>query len=187
MKRILTLCVLFASVFAMQAKVELPPIFADNMVLQQNSTVNIWGYAKPKSKVSVACDWIAGKPTTVKADTEGVWIVPVAVPAASFNPHTVTIKSGKQVVTLKNILFGEVWLCAGQSNMEWPVRKTLDMKGQLEGKLNTNIRLLCTGRISAETPQRDIPVQEGKNTKWAVCNAEDLAQFSAVGYFLLTT
>lgn len=161
---------------------EIPSAIGDNMVLQQNSTVNIWGYAKPKSKVSVACDWIAGKPTTVKADAEGVWIVPVAVPAASFNPHTVTIKSGKQVVTLKNILFGEVWLCAGQSNMEWPVRKTLDMKGQLEGKLNTNIRLLCTGRISAETPQRDIPVQEGKNTKWAVCNAEDLAQFSAVGY-----
>lgn len=161
---------------------EIPSAIGDNMVLQQNSTVNIWGYAKPKSKVSVACDWIAGKPTTVKADAEGVWIVPVAVPAASFNPHTVTIKSGKQVVTLKNILFGEVWLCAGQSNMEWPVRKTLDMKSQLEGKLNTNIRLLCTGRISAETPQRDIPVQEGKNTKWAVCNAEDLAQFSAVGY-----
>ena len=161
---------------------EIPSAIGDNMVLQQNSTVNIWGYAKPKSKVSVACDWIAGKPTTVKADAEGVWIVPVAVPAASFDPHTVTIKSGKQVVTLKNILFGEVWLCAGQSNMEWPVRKTLDMKGQLEGALNTNIRLLCTGRISAETPQRDIPVQEGKNTKWAVCNAEDLAQFSAVGY-----
>ena len=161
---------------------EIPSAIGDNMVLQQNSTVNIWGYAKPKSKVSVACDWIAGKPTTVKADAEGVWIVPVAVPAASFDPHTITIKSGKQVVTLKNILFGEVWLCAGQSNMEWPVRKTLDMKGQLEGKLNTNIRLLCTGRISAETPQRDIPVQEGKNTKWAVCNAEDLAQFSAVGY-----
>ncbi len=161
---------------------EIPSAIGDNMVLQQNSTVNIWGYAKPKSKVSVACDWIAGKPTTVKADAEGVWIVPVAVPAASFDPHTVTIKSGKQVVTLKNILFGEVWLCAGQSNMEWPVRKTLDMKSQLEGELNTNIRLLCTGRISAETPQRDIPVQEGKNTKWAVCNAEDLAQFSAVGY-----
>ncbi len=161
---------------------EIPSAIGDNMVLQQNSTVNIWGYAKPKSKVSVACDWIAGKPTTVKADAEGVWIVPVAVPAASFDPHTVTIKAGKQVVTLKNILFGEVWLCAGQSNMEWPVRKTLDMKGQLEGELNTNIRLLCTGRISAETPQRDIPVQEGKNTKWAVCNAEDLAQFSAVGY-----
>ncbi len=161
---------------------EIPSAIGDNMVLQQNSTVNIWGYAKPKSKVSVACDWIAGKPTTVKADAEGVWIVPVAVPAASFDPHTVTIKSGKQVVTLKNILFGEVWLCAGQSNMEWPVRKALDMKSQLEGKLNTNIRLLCTGRISAETPQRDIPVQEGKNTKWAVCNAEDLAQFSAVGY-----
>jgi sialate O-acetylesterase len=66
--------------------------------------------------------------------------------------------------------------------MEWPVRKTLDMKKDLEGKMNTNIRLLCTGRIAKETPQRDIPVQEGKNTKWAVCNPKDLAEFSAVGY-----
>ena len=161
---------------------EIPSAIGDNMVLQQNSTVNIWGYAKPKAKVSVACDWIAGKPVSVKADAEGVWIVPVAVPAASFDPHTVTIKCGKEVVTLSNILFGEVWLCSGQSNMEWPVRKTLDMKKDLEGKMNTNIRLLCTGRIAKETPQRDIPVQEGKNTKWAVCNPKDLAEFSAVGY-----
>ena len=138
MKRILTLCVLFASVCAMQAKVELPPIFADNMVLQQNSTVNIWGYAKPKSKVAVSCDWIAGKPVTVKADAEGVWVVPVAVPAASFNPHTVTIKAGKEVRTLTNILFGEVWLCAGQSNMEWPVRKTLDTVSYTHLTLPTN-------------------------------------------------
>ena len=161
---------------------EIPSAIGDNMVLQQNSTVNIWGYAKPKAKVSVACDWIAGKPVSVKANAEGVWIVPVAVPAASFDPHTVTIKCGKEVVTLSNILFGEVWLCSGQSNMEWPVRKTLDMKKDLEGKMNTNIRLLCTGRIAKETPQRDIPVQEGKNTKWAVCNPKDLAEFSAVGY-----
>ena len=161
---------------------EIPSAIGDNMVLQQNTTVNIWGYAKPKAKVSVACDWIAGKPVTVKADAEGVWIVPVAVPAASFDPHSITIKCGKQVVTLNNILFGEVWLCAGQSNMEWPVRKTLDLKKDLEGEMNKNIRLLCTGRIAKDTPQRDIPQQEGKNTKWAVCNPQDLAEFSAVGY-----
>ncbi|MBQ9137752.1 MAG: hypothetical protein IJX65_03850 [Alistipes sp.] len=161
---------------------QIPSAIGDNMVLQQNSTVNIWGYAKPKSKVTVACDWLTGKPITVKADAEGVWIAPVAVPAASFDPHSVTIKNGKEVVTLNNILFGEVWLCAGQSNMEWPVRKTPDMKGDLNGEMNTAIRLLCTGRIEAETPQRDIPVQEGKNTKWAVCNPTDLAEFSAVGY-----
>ncbi|MBQ2423619.1 MAG: hypothetical protein II262_02355, partial [Alistipes sp.] len=161
---------------------EIPSAIGDNMVLQQNTTVNIWGYAKPKAKVSVACDWVAGKPVTVKADAQGVWIVPVAVPAASFDPHSITIKCGKQVVTLNNILFGEVWLCAGQSNMEWPVRKTLDLKKDLEGEMNKNIRLLCTGRIAKDTPQRDIPAQEGKNTKWAVCNPKDLAEFSAVGY-----
>ena len=160
---------------------EIPSAIGDNMVLQQNSTVNIWGYAKPKAKVTVTCSWI-GKGTSAKADAEGLWVVPVAVPKASFDPQTITIKCGKDIRTLSNILFGEVWLCSGQSNMEWPVKKTLDMKGELSGQMNTAIRLLCTGRISAETPQRDIPAQEGKNTKWAVCNPTDLAEFSAVGY-----
>ena len=173
---------LSAQEVSLPQSLEIPSAIGDNMVLQQNTTVNIWGYAKPKAKVSVACDWVAGKPVTVKADAEGVWIVPVAVPAASFDPHSITIKCGKQVVTLNNILFGEVWLCAGQSNMEWPVRKTLDLKKDLEGEMNKNIRLLCTGRIAKDTPQRDIPQQEGKNTKWAVCNPQDLAEFSAVGY-----
>ena len=97
------LCLAFnlsAQEVSLPQTLEIPSAIGDNMVLQQNSTVNIWGYAKPKAKVSVACDWIAGKPVQVKADAEGVWIVPVAVPAASFDPHTVTIKCGKQVVTL---------------------------------------------------------------------------------------
>ena len=162
-------------------QLELPSAVGDNMVLQQNSTVNIWGYAAPKSKVTVSCDWTKRSVKAV-ADTEGVWIAPVAVPAASFDEHTITIKSGKESITLKNILFGEVWLCSGQSNMEWPVRKTLDMKSEINGEMNTAIRLLCTGRIEAETPQRDIPAQKDKNTKWAVCNPADLAEFSAVGY-----
>lgn len=186
---LMVVAVAMLSVFNLSAQeqelpksLEIPSAIGDNMVLQQNSTVNIWGYAKPKTKVSVTCDWIAGKPIVVKADAEGVWIAPVAVPAASFDPHSVTIKAGKEVRTLSNILFGEVWLCSGQSNMEWPVRKTLDMQDDLKGEMNTNIRLLCTGRIATATPQRDIPQQEGKNTKWAVCNPTDLAEFSAVGY-----
>lgn len=164
------------------ASLEIPSAIGDNMVLQQNSTVNIWGYAAPKTKVQVSCDWLSGRPITAKADSQGVWIAPVAVPAASFTPHTITIKAGKEQITLENILFGEVWLCAGQSNMEWSVKNTLDMKAELNGEMNNSIRLLCTGRISTDTPQRDIPAQKDKNTKWAVCNPKDLAEFSAVGY-----
>ena len=81
MKRILTLCILFASVFAMQAKVELPPIFADNMVLQQQTDAALWGKAKPESKVTITTSWSKAK-TVVSADAEGKWFARVATPAA---------------------------------------------------------------------------------------------------------
>ena len=163
----------------------LPSVVSDNMVLQQNALVNIWGWAKPKAKVAVTVDWNATKLAT-KADKEGYWCVQVQTPAASFDSHTVTIVAGKESRTLGNILIGEVWLCAGQSNMEFKVRQTLDMKHLLEGEMNPYIRTYCTGRISAETPQNDVPEHDlgkgNRNTKWCECNPTDLAEFSAVGY-----
>ena len=160
----------------------LPSVVGSNMVLQHSSTVNIWGWAKPKAKVTISYDWVEGKPIKVKADAEGFWMTQVQTLAAGYTPHKITIKSGKDVKELTNILFGEVWLCSGQSNMEWQVRKTPDMKGDLEGELNPNIRLYNTGRIYAATPQNDIPVQKKHTPKWSVCNARDLKNFSAVGY-----
>ncbi len=160
----------------------LPSAIGSNMVLQQNATNYIWGYAKPKSKITVTVDWVA-TPFLTKADADGLWKVAVEVPAASYEPHTITIACGKKdTATLTNVLFGEVWLCSGQSNMEFRVDRTLDFKGDLEKDMNTNIRFLCTGRIASETPQYDIPQQEKYNTTWQVCNPEELAKFSAVAY-----
>ena len=167
---------------------KLPSVVSDNMVIQQNATTNIWGWAKPKAKVSVSADWLAdAKPTVVKADKEGFWIVPLQTPAASFVPHTITITAGKESRTLKNVLVGDVWLCSGQSNMEFKVKQTTDMLNALKGEMNQNIRLFNTGRISAETPQNDVPTHNDNkgnyNTpNWVVCNAEDLSVFSAVGF-----
>jgi sialate O-acetylesterase len=108
-------------------------------------------------------------------------------PAASFVPHTITITAGKESRTLKNVLVGDVWLCSGQSNMEFKVKQTTDMLNALKGEMNQNIRLFNTGRISAETPQNDVPTHNDNkgnyNTpNWVVCNAEDLSVFSAVGF-----
>ena len=163
----------------------LPSAVSDNMVLQQNALINIWGWAKPKAKVAVTVDWSATKLAT-KADKEGYWCVSVQTPAASYDPHSVTIVAGKESRTLNNILIGEVWLCSGQSNMEFKVRQTLDMKHLLEGEMNPYIRLYCTGRISHETPQNDVPAHDlgkgNRNHAWVECNPTDLAEFSAVGY-----
>ncbi len=178
--------ILFSAIMAVAQEkpqtLTLPSVVGSNMVLQHSTTVNIWGWAKPKAKVTVACDWVEGKPIKVKADAEGFWILPVQTLAAGYTPHAITIKSGKEVKELTNILFGEVWLCAGQSNMEWPVRKTPDMKEDLSGELNPNIRIYNTGRAYTATPQNDVPVQKRHVTKWSVCNARDLKNFSAIGY-----
>ncbi|MBR2351941.1 MAG: hypothetical protein IKA70_03260 [Alistipes sp.] len=162
---------------------KLPSVVGSDMVLQHSSTVNIWGWAKPKAKVKIQPSWVESKkPLQVKADENGFWKVEVQTLAAGYTPYTITIKAGKETKELTNIVFGEVWLCSGQSNMEWPVRKTPDMRGDLKKKMNTNIRLYCTGRISATTPQDDVPVQAKHTPHWAVCNAKDLATFSAVAY-----
>ena len=122
------------------------------------------------------------KPLKIKADAEGMWILPVQTPGASYDAHTITITAGKEVKVLTNILFGEVWLCAGQSNMEWSVKKTPHMKDELKNAANDKIRLYCTGRITASTPQTEVPAQREHKTQWDVCNAKSLANFSAVGY-----
>ena len=161
----------------------LPSVVGDNMVLQHSATVNIWGWAKPKATIKVDPSWDNNsKPIKVKADAEGFWILPVQTLAAGFDTHTITISCKKDVKELKNIVFGEVWLCSGQSNMEWLVRKTPDMKGDLKGELNTNIRLYSTGHTFAATPQNEVPVQKKHKAQWHVCNAKALANFSAVGY-----
>ena len=179
--------VLFSTIVAVAQEkpqtLTLPSAVGNNMVLQQSATVNIWGWAKPKSAVKVNPSWLnLKKPLKVKANAEGLWILPVQTPEASYKTHTITIKAGKEEKTLANILFGEVWLCAGQSNMEWAVRRDPEMKSCIKEEKNPYIRLYCTGRISAATPQTEVPAQKKFRAQWESCTAKSIARFSAVGY-----
>ena len=161
----------------------LPSVVGSNMVLQHSTTVNIWGWAKPKATVKIQASWInSKKPAKVKADENGLWIYPVQTLAASYDAHTITIKAGKEIKELSNILFGEVWLCSGQSNMEWPVRKDPDMKELAKTEKNPYLRLYCTGRIASATPQTEVPAQKKFKAQWSTCNAKAIGQFSAVGF-----
>ena len=118
-ERIITALVLLLSAYAMQAKVELPPIFADNMLLQQQTDAALWGKAKPQSKVTITTSWSKAK-TVVTADADGKWFARVATPVAG-GPYEIIFNDGDKV-TLKNVLIGEVWICSGQSNMEMPMK-----------------------------------------------------------------
>ena len=180
------IAMLFSAVVAVAQEtpqtLTLPSVVGSNMVLQHSTTVNIWGWAKPKASVKITTSWTGKKPLKVKADAEGFWILPIQTLAASYDAHTITIKAGKEVKELTNILFGEVWLCAGQSNMEWSVRKSPDMKDLVKTEKNPYLRLYCTGRISAATPQKEVPAQRKFRAAWATCNAKSIANFSAVAF-----
>ena len=104
---------------ALNAEVRLPSVLGDDMVLQRNSEVNLWGWAKPGKKVRVKTSWNR-KRYRVRVDADGKWLVKVHTGEAG-GPYTITISDGKKV-KLENILLGEVWICAGQSNMEMPVQ-----------------------------------------------------------------
>ena len=98
-------------------ELKLPTIISDNMVLQQNKQVNLWGWSSPKAKIVVESSW--GKTAEAVTGTDGKWMAQLETPAAG-GPFTITIKAGETVKTINNVMVGEVWLCSGQSNMEMP-------------------------------------------------------------------
>ena len=174
--------VLIASLTA-EAKVTLPAIFSDNMVLQQNTQVNVWGKAAPGEKVTVKASWL-DKAVTAKAAANGKWTVKLKTPKAITN-QSVTV-SGENEITINNVLIGEVWLCTGQSNMEFPVSRHPDVKWNT-GMLNEaeelkdadypEIRLFHVKHQLAHEGELDDC--EGE---WLVCNPKNLYDFSAVGF-----
>ena len=119
MKKLIAVALLACGWGAAEAKVTLPEILSDNMVLQQQTDVRLWGWAAPNGNITVKPSW-SDKVYRTQADGEGRWILSVATPAADYTARSIEISDGEPVV-LKNILIGEVWFCSGQSNMEMPL------------------------------------------------------------------
>ena len=179
--KFLVLLVLFA-VFAVEASadVKLPAIFSDNMVLQQQSQVAVWGWAKPNTSVSVTGSWDK-KTYNAKSDATGYWRVKIATPAAGFTPCTLTVSDGK-AITVGNILIGEVWVCSGQSNMQMPMSGLPDepVDGGPEAiasSTNPGIRCFTVGRVSKAKPQNDC------TGEWEIAGPQTTPGFTATGYF----
>lgn len=185
MKKLLGLTVLFIFfvLCPITAKITLPAIFSDNMVLQQNTQVNVWGKAAPGEKITVKASW-TDKVVTVKAGANGKWTVKLKTPAAAKN-QSVTV-NGENSITINNVLIGEVWLCTGQSNMEFPVCRHPDMKWmtgmetekeEMKDADYPEFRLFHVEHQLA--PDGEMDDCQGK---WLVCNPKNLYDFSAVGF-----
>lgn len=181
MKRLLTLIALLAvTVLNSYAKVELAPLFADNMVLQRDSKAAIWGKAEPGARVVITSTWAKGK-TVVHADDQGRWNVMLATPSAG-GPHELTFNDGDRL-TLKNILIGEVWICAGQSNMEMTMRGFMGQPVEgaaeliLTAKPSVPIRSCNLSRI------KSLELEEECDARWFEHTSEGVAEASATAYF----
>jgi sialate O-acetylesterase len=159
-----------------RANVTVARIFSDNMVLQRDVKVPVWGWADKGEKVTAT---FMGKKYTGVPDVNGKWIIYLD-PHAAGGPYDLLIK-GKNQITLKNIMMGEVWLCSGQSNMEMPLAgwgKINNYQEEIAAANYPNIRLFTVPKKIGDKPVKDLD-----NGKWEACSPSTIAEFSSVGYF----
>ncbi|WP_421150559.1 sialate O-acetylesterase [Seonamhaeicola sp. NFXS20] len=160
------------------SQVRLPAFFSDNMVLQQNDSVAIWGVDKPNTPISIEVGW--GEKSLTKSDENGHWKFKIKTPKASYNSYDLIIK-GSSTTKINNVLIGEVWFASGQSNMEMPIKgfSNSPVSGYNEFILNSknqNIRLFRVRRSASVTPEKDVVGE------WEQANPNTIDNFSAIGY-----
>ena len=182
MKRLLSLTLAVLASVSLHAKVELTPLFTDNMVFQQNCQAPVWGKAAPGATVSVTPSW-NGKTYKTKADAEGKWMVKIDTPKGSFKKYTITLSDGEPVV-LQNVVVGEVWLASGQSNMQMPVESWRAVRTNQEDIAGAaqfaDLRLL---QVSRATGTKEHDYFSADFDKWKESSPETVRNFSAAAWY----
>jgi sialate O-acetylesterase len=176
--RMLPICIALTLSFVLApktscAEVTLPNIFSNHMVLQQKQQNKVWGKAEPGEQVSVT---INGNTVKTTAGDDGAWSVMLA-PLSAGGPHTLVV-TGTNEIKIEDVLVGEVWICSGQSNMQWTVRATNDPDLVQAAANFPNIRMINYPNVGSQTP-----VWTHGNAAWQVCSPENVGNFSAVGYY----
>jgi sialate O-acetylesterase len=157
------------------ADVRLPSVIGDHMVLQQNTTVKIWGWGDVNEKIKLKAGWDTST-YTATASPNAKWSIELKTPVAG-GPYKITINA-RNAIIIDDVLIGEVWLCSGQSNMEmsasWGLKQ---FEPDVAAATNKNIRFFHIPRTTSPFPQEDVKAH------WVVCNPEDMRRFSLAGYF----
>ncbi|HLG38176.1 MAG TPA: sialate O-acetylesterase [Chitinophagaceae bacterium] len=172
---------LFAFIFCLAsdksfAQLRLPSVISSGMVLQQNDSVTFWGWGYNGQQVQIAGSW-DNNTTFGTVSNIGKWNFKIKTPAAG-GPFTIRINSGGSEIALNDVLIGEVWVCSGQSNMEWSYYNGAGyIKQELPTCYNNNIRFFQIARTASDYPQDDL------NAEWKVCDSNSLKSFSAIGYY----
>lgn len=174
---IITIFILVLHIFQARATIHLPSVFGDNMVLQQQSEVLIWGTADLGEKIIVKVSWDQSSHECL-ADEKGKWGVEINTPQAG-GPYTLSI-IGSDTITYENVMIGEVWLCTGQSNMEFKANSAGGLQNaeeEVAAANYPNIRFFKVDRAQADKPKTDC------NGQWQECSPETMKNFSSVAYF----
>ncbi|PTT01289.1 sialate O-acetylesterase [Pedobacter sp. HMWF019] len=175
MKKHFLLLLLSFLVLSLHANIRLPNILGSNMVLQQQSTSKLWGWASPDEKIKITTSW-NNKTIETSADGNANWKIDIQTPQAG-GPYTITLQ-GENKIILNNILIGEVWVCSGQSNMERNYYTGISsIKEEYELLNKLNIRLFNMPKTTSKTPQEDC------TGNWTTCDTNALKAFSAVAYY----
>lgn len=156
------------------AQVKLAHIFTNDMVLQRNAPIRIWGWAAPGEKVTVQ---LMNQAKSATADDQGKWLVSLDEANAG-GPFKLTVTGSRSSQVLNNILLGDVWLCGGQSNMEWVLKQTDQASAEEALPINKNIRHVKVERSLSMVPEANI-----KKTQWQIAGPKTVFDFSAVGYY----
>ncbi len=175
-KRLLSLSclVVILTTFFIQAETKLPSILGSHMVLQQGKECSIWGWDEAGTEVTVS---FAGQSHTAKAGKDGCWQVSLTAMKANAKGAALTIK-GSSTVKLDDVLVGEVWLCSGQSNMEWRVVQSANSKEEIANANHPLIRHIKIPHKLSPKPQDNVP-----SSGWQPCTPKVVANFTAVGYY----
>jgi len=163
-------------------QVRLPALFSSNMVLQRDTLVQIWGWSEAQEKITIQPSWLKTE-LSVMADHTGKWRIGLPT-TASKEAQTILFKGKDTEVAIENILFGEVWLCSGQSNMQMPVKGNMGepIHGALQAIIsarNPNLRLFTIQNFGSMEPLSDIE----RYRSWTEATPESVSNFSAVAYF----
>ena len=165
---------LLVECFSVKAKVTIASIFSNNMVLQRNTKIPIWGWASPNEKITVQ---FHNQTISTRTDNHGKWILRLDNEMAG-GPFVLNVK-GENTIELNNILVGEVWLCSGQSNMEWTVGQSEKAAIEIANASHfSTIRHIKIPKTINSTPNLDY-----KKTSWEICSSETVANFTGIGYF----
>ena len=165
-----------AFVSPLRGKLHVPNLFGDNMVLQQNTSNAVWGFATPREKISVEASW--GSTASTTADDQGEWKIMLETPAAGTGHHLAL--SGTNTIRISNVAIGEVWLCIGQSNMGWVLGNTFGAEEEAAAADFPNLRIFKSSREHWHEPLKQ---SRDLLAKWSPCNPVTATATSAVSYY----